>query len=296
MRALAAAVAAFLLFAASACGGHSQTKAERDAVTRYIDEVNVVERLSERPLVRASLAYRHFSTTPAGLRREQGQFAAAAAAFAALHRKVARIDTPTAALRLRARLLALIDAETSVARELAVFARFLPQFRSTLAPLAAANTQLSAGLAHVPTPKPKRVPRSKLKAARAAYLRAVAASATLQADVVSTYTTRIGVIAQHLRTLRPPAVLAPTYRTQLRTLEHVRVAGDALATALRTGKFARVAVLDRNFRAAALAASSLAAQRAEIAAVRGYDAQVRRISTLAGAVEREREALQKTLG
>jgi hypothetical protein len=297
MRAAALALAAFLLLVASACGGggHSSSKAERRAVTQYINEVNVVERQLNARIVRASLAYRRFSTSPAALAREHRQFSAAADSFAALRRRLARVRAPALALRLRARLLALIDAETSVARELAVFTTFLPTFRSTLAPLPAANARLTTGLTHVATPKPKRVRRSKLKQARAAYLRAVAASAAQQAAVVSAYTSTVAAIERRLAALHPPAVLAPTYRTQLQTLGRVRAVGDELAAALRTGKFGRVATLDRQFRAAALATSSLVAQRAQIAAIRAYDAQVKRISTLAGQVERERERLQKSL-
>ena len=106
----------------------------------------------------------------------------------------------------------------------------------------------------------------------------------------------IAKVQARLRGLRPPPSMAPAYRTQLTTLTRVRATGAALVAALRKKQFARVAVLDRSFQTAATTSTSLASQRAQIAAVKAYNARVQAVSKLALRVDAERGRLQKSLG
>lgn len=297
MRLRAVALTGLVLLAAAGCGGaSSRTKAERRQATQYLQRIDLVQERMRPQLLRASKAYRHFSTRPDALRREQAQFAHAAASFTTLRRRLARVAAPPVVRELRTRMLRLVDAETSLAGELSLFARFLPQFRDALAPLAGANSRLAKSLAAIKTPRPKSVPRSQLRAARTAYEKVVAAAAVAQAAAVTAYVAQVATIGVRVRALHPPTVLAPVFGTQVLTLERVQASGRALAAALQSRAYPKVAALDRSFRAAALGTTTLAAQRAERAAIRSYDARVKRVGVLSTALSSERARLQKVLG
>lgn len=293
----ACGLALVVLLAAAGCGGgSSRKKTERAAAITYLRQVDLVQAKLRPRIVKASKAYRHFSTKPGALEREQLQFAQAASSFDTLERRLRRVPAPPVVAPLRSGLLRLVGAETSLARELASFATFLPRFRAALAPLGPANVQLGRELAAIKAPQARSVPRSQLKAERAAYAKAVAATAVQQATTVSAYATKVNAIDRDLTAMQPPAMLAPTYRAQVSTLAHVSAAGEALAAALQDGAYTKVAALDQSFRAAALGTTTLAVQRAERAAIQAYDAQVHRVAALSSHVAVERQRLQKQLG
>jgi hypothetical protein len=296
VRVVIAAAALAVLVAAAGCGGSGPSKAaRRQAVTQYINGVNVVERDLRAPLLQIESTYRSFSAHGA-LQSAVPRFARAETTLHTLHARLAKIDAPPDAQQLRGRLLRFVDAEAELAHELTLLAAFLPRFSTVLQPLAPADKQLQKALAAVPVPKPTSVPKAQLKAARAAYQSAVAAAAADQAAALETYVGEIEKVQDGLRRLHPPPAMAPAYRTQLLTLTRVAGTGKALVTALRAKKYAQVAMLDRQFQKAATTSTSLSAQREQIAAVKAYNARVRAVDALAVGVDNERVRLQKTLG
>lgn len=296
MRVRLAAGALVVVLVAAGCGGSGASKsARRKVVTQYIDSVNSVERQLHVPLLQIEKTYASFSKrgAPVGA---VSRFARAETTLHTLHAQLAKIAAPPDARPLRRRLLQFVDAEAELAHELTLLAVFLPRFSTVLQPLASADKQLQKALAAVAVPKPKAVPKSQLKAARAAYQSAVSAAAAGQASALETYVAEVAKVQDGLRRLRPPPAMAPAYRTQTLTLTRVIATGKELVAALRAKKYAQVATLDRQFQKAAATSASLSAQREQIAAVKAYDARVRAVDALAVGVDRERTRLQTTLG
>ena len=295
-RLAAGAGALVIVLLAAGCGGDGAKKAQRrQAVTHYIDSVNIVERQLRTPLLQVERTYRSFSGRGVKKGATAG-FVEAESTLRKLRTELAALDAPPDARPLRRRLLQLLDAERALAHELTLLAAFLPRFSDALRPLAPADKQLKTALAAVTVPKPKSVPASKLAAARAAYKRAVAAASAAQAAALETYVAKVAAVRDRLRPLHAPPAVVPAYRTQLQTLARVITTGRAVIAALRAGKYTQVAALDQAFQQAAATSTSLSAQREQIAAVKAYDARVRAVNNLALAVDRERSRLQKTLG
>lgn len=285
-----------LLLVAAGCGGSSSNTAKRKAVTQYIERVDTVEQELRFPLLKIERTYRDFSAHPGTMKKFAPQFANAEATLRTLQTRLRLIDPPPDAQRLRTLLLGLIGAQAGLAHELTLLVNFLPAFGNALRPLAAADSQLKKSLAAVAVPAPKPVKRAQLKAAQAAYKQAVAAAAAGQAAAINTYMREVAKVEAGLRRLRPPPAMAPAYRTQVATLGRVRLTGTALVTALERKQYARVGALDRSFQQAAATSTSLAAQRAQIAAVKAYNARVKAVGSLALRVDGERARLQKKLG
>jgi len=298
MRAGVAAVVLVLALVVSGCGGSggASKSARRKAATQYIERVDTVEQQLRYPLLKVEKTYRAFTTKASTLKGSAPKLAAAEATLHTLQTRLSLIDAPPDAKRLRTLLVRLTAAETELAHELTTLAVFLPAYVAGLRPLGPANARLKTSLAAITAPKPKPVPKKELKAARAAYTQAVDAAAAAQAAALGTYLVSVATVQANLRRLRPPPALAPAFRTQVSTLARVSASGTALVAALRAKRFKQVAPLDRDFRAAAAASSSLSAQRAQIAAVKAYNARVRAVGSLAQQVDGERARIQKLLG
>jgi hypothetical protein len=295
---VAAAAVLVLALAVSGCGGSSgaSKSARRKAVTQYIQRVDTVEQQLRYPLLKVERTYKAFTTKASTLKGSAPKLAGAEATLHTLQTRLSLIDAPPDAKRLRVLLVRLTVAETELAHELTTLAVFLPAYVAALRPLGPADAQLKKSLSAITVPKPKPVPKKQLKAARAAYTRAIDAAAATQAAALGTYLASVASVQARLHGLRPPPALAPAYLTQVSTLAQVRVSGTALVAALHAKQFKRIAPLDRSFRAAAAASSSLAAQRAQIAAVKAYNARVRAVGSLAQQVDGERARIQKLLG
>jgi hypothetical protein len=65
---------------------------------------------------------------------------------------------------------------------------------------------------------------------------------------------------------------------------------------LRKAKRSQVAVLGRKFTLAARLAGSVTAQKAQITAIRAYNARVRAVETLQGKIQQELARLQQLTG
>ncbi|HEY5057559.1 MAG TPA: hypothetical protein VII51_00965 [Gaiellaceae bacterium] len=297
MRVGFAAIVLVFVLAAAGCGGSSNSKKlRRQAATEYINRVNTVERQLRAPLLQIAKTYKSFSTRGAAMQGAAPRFASAEAALDTLGTRLGRIVAPVDAQPLRRSLLTFVGSERELAHELTMLVVFLPRFSAALQPLGSADKDLQAALSAIKVPTPTSVPTKKLKASRAAYQKAVAAAATGQAAALEAYIGAVAKVETRLRELRPPPAMAPAYQTQVLTLSRVVVSGKALVAALNAKKFAQVAALDRRFQLAATTSTSLTAQRAQIAAVKTYDARVRATQRLALKVDGARAQLQKTLG
>jgi hypothetical protein len=266
MRRIAVAVALAVL--AAGCGSHNTT---RQDVSQYILSVNKIEVKLSRPLVAISKANRDFAQRKSKPAAIAGRLDQAALKVDRLTLQLAKLDPPPEAARLQPLLVELGRHEAALAREVAGMATFLPAYSKTLVPLATLGPQLKKTLNTKGRPN-----------AKAAALETFASGVD-------------GVLAQlsHLRA--PPAVQA-AYLDQATTLRHVRDSARALEDALRNNRSKQLPTLLRAFDAAAIGNQTVAAQQAQIAAIRGYNDRIKGIDRLAIRVHREQVKLQRLLG
>jgi len=267
------------------------------AVAAYIKSVDGVQQQMRLPLTHLLTAYRSFSTQ-IGDPRKQAPLTAAERTLRTLELRLAALPAPPAATELRRLLAQLVRADDGVAVEIEDLARFMPRFHQVIGVTALASRQLGRTLATAtpPTPHTVRGTAKQIAAARAAFAAAATRAAATQADAVDAYDRVVALALRGLRTLRPPPVMAPAYRTQVQTLAATDLAGAALAQGLRKQNRAGVPQLSRRFTEASRLSGSIAAQRAEIAAIKAYDARVRTIGNVQARIQREVSRLQRLLG
>jgi hypothetical protein len=265
--AAAGAVAAATLVTVE--GNSSAESPAHRAVSAYIEQVDGVQQQLRLRLTDMSSAYRSFASGKPGP-RVMHQVEAAEAALAAMQVRVRALRPPTEAARLHRLILQLLRADRGVAHELSMLAAFTPRFRVVFASAAAAGHELAASLAVARVPRPhtvKGTPRQIAKA-RAAYRAAALAAATAQSRAVAVYDARLATVLAKLRALRAPPVMATMLRSEIAALVATRRAGAALAGELRKTNLTRVPLLSRQFSLAARTAASVAAQRAQVAAIK----------------------------
>jgi hypothetical protein len=192
--------------------------------------------------------------------------------------RLAAIDVPAPARRLRALTLTLADRQIALTRELGRLEAFLPAFGSALKPLGSASRALQAALAV----------RGRFTPSQLATVDDRKAGALERFGVV------LDSVASTIEKLHPPAVSLPAYRTQLASLEGMAAAGDHLATALRTKGSGGTAALVQFDRAATLS-GTVSAQKAEITAVKAYDAEIASLRVLVIEIYKERSQLDTGL-
>ena len=196
----------------------------------------------------------------------------------ALRRRLAAIEAPAPARRLRVLLLALAARQAELTHEVAGMVAFLPSFSSVLAPLAPATRRLSSVLAGTSTSGDS---APVADAAKAAALRVFA-------DEIRSITAAV-------QRLHPPAVSRADDDTQLASLEGMSRSADRLADSLAAVDTATTVPLLTQFDRAATLDQTLGSQRARIAAIRAYDAKVASLTTLSDAIAVERLRLANTL-
>lgn len=278
----AAAAAAVLI---SGCGASHVS--QRRAVATYITRVQRVENAMQPPLARIGRAGGALTGATgqgdpgrAGKRGQQSPASArrslqsAARRLAVLRSRLAAIRVPSPARRLRTLMLTLADRQIALTREVARLEQFLPAFESALKPLGPAAHSLHAALAV----------KGRFAPAQ------LAAVDSRKATALEKFRAAVGSVAAAVRKLRPPAVSLPAYRTQLASLEGMGAAAGRLATALRTRSAGWTAALGQFDRAATLS-RTVAAQKAQIAAVRAYDADVAGLRRLVVRIYSERSRL-----
>jgi len=273
-----AALAVALL--AAGCGS-SNTHSSRPAVAAYVNRVNTIEKLLAPPLKAVTVAG---SKLPASTTTvNHGEIASLRQAdirMIALRDRLAAIPVPSAAARLRILVLLLAGGEIDMTNELSELFSFLPQYTAALKQLAPATTLLRTALAGKGGASTSSAARGILDA---------------KARALTRYDTELEPLSRMLERLSPPAVARPQYETELHALTSMETTAAALAQALQSASSdipARLAAFDR----AAVLTDTVPAQRAEIAAVKAYDARIERLNELAGQVASQRLSLEQTLG
>ena len=225
------------------------------------------------------------------------ELAAAARTLQTLRRRLAALPAPPEARKLRRLLLALVAEQADVTREVQGMASFTPRFARTLAVARRANTALGAALRAIPVARAHAVhgTRKQVLAAQKAYETAARRSADAQADAIDAYDTAIEGVLRRLASLDPPDVLAPSYAAQVKSLRAVHDSGRRLANALRQPTRDVVPTLGRKFVLSSRIAQSTAAQTAQVAAIKRYNARARAIARSATLVQQEELRLQHTL-
>jgi hypothetical protein len=275
----------------------SGTSGPRKRVSDYVTQVNAVQNSMQAPLTRVMLAYKDFAGQRAVHHDPRPELEQATRTLNRLGRRLAAIPAPPEAAKLRGLILQLLSKETAITREVAGMATFTHPFTVLLARARAANGALGRALRAVAIPKPHSLKGTKAQvlAAQRDYRAQAGAAAGAQAAAVDRYDTTVDAIVRSLEKLRPPPAFTPGFRAQVESLKRVSAAGARLAAQLRKANRSDVAMLGRQFTLASRSAQSTAAQKAQIAAIRAYNARARDVAAAVGRVETELSRLQRTL-
>jgi hypothetical protein len=275
--------------------GPSESASHR-RVSAYIKEVDGVQQSLGFRLTRLLAAYRGFTTGNGP--RVTSQLAEAERTLRTLERRLRALEPPPEAKQLHRLIVRLAVLDGDVAHEVSQIAVFSPQFGEVVAGAATASRRLSTELAAVKFPTPHQVhgTPAELAKARAEYRARAAAAAVAQAAAVERYCAALSRVLARLRALRPPPVLAPELHAQERAFVATRRAGLTLGAGLRSNDLSHVPMLSRRFSVAARSAGSVASQRAQIAAIKAYNARVRQVGALGARIRTEVTRLQEAVG
>jgi hypothetical protein len=292
--AVAAAVAAVVVATNGLDFGKGPTA--RGRVSAYIDQVDLVQKQMGIEIGRVVHAYRAYvkhSSSPATM----AELTNAESTFRDLRQRIGGVPVPPEAAKLSRLLSSLLAQEADVAAQVARLAAFTPAFQAVIVQTHVLSAELSKGLAAVKQPTPHQITGTKaqIAAAQAAFAKRADAAAAEQADAVDRYDAALGRLLEQLRKIVPPRAMAPAFRAQAATLRATQAAGVKLASGLRVPKRSNISALSRKFALAARTAASVSSQREEVAAVKAYNATVRRIGTLELAVQKESARLSNSL-
>jgi hypothetical protein len=255
----------------AACGGGKST-ARRDAVATYILRVDAIEQRLAKPLLDVSKANRDFAKGRGASPAARRELVRAQATIARLQRTLRGVKPPPDAAKLHALVLQFVAREQALGGEVVQLARFIPAFTGTLTLLAAPNADLKRILGQKGTTLPAR------------------------AAALERYRAALDPVLAKLRRLDPPPSSRPVWAQQIRTLEGVQAAVAALADALAGKHYAAIPALLHRLNTAAVTNQSVAAQKAQIAAVKGYNARIGALNALGSRISSETARLQRTLG
>jgi hypothetical protein len=249
-------------------------------VAAYVKRVNAIESKLAAPLKAVTIAGTKLpgSTTTVN-RAQEAALRRSVHSIVGLRRKLGSIPTPAAARPLRILVLLLASGEIDMTNELSQLFAFLPRYGDALRALAPGTKQLRTELG------------SKGAGASNAGAKALLDA---KARALVKYRDGLEALTAKLRKLVPPSVARPQYQSEMHALSGMETSAGALARALQSAS-QDVPKLLAAFDRAAVATESVPAQRAEIAAVKSYDARVAKLNTLAAQVAEERLKLEETL-
>ena len=255
------AIAASLL--AAGCGGSKHA-----AVTRYVKQVNAVTTGMRAQLGDVAAVNARFQShqDPSVL---GPQLARSEKTLALLGARLAALKPPPAAKPVAATLARYVALARALVAELHRFTVFLPAFG------AAAKAADRAG---------------------AAFRNAARTAKTLPTEsaAVAAYAAGLAAPLASLRRLAPPSVLRPSYASEVLVLQRTRATASALAAALRLKETSKARALVFQLAKDAAGNGSIATQRAEIAAVRAYDAKVTELGRLQTLAQQQLARLQSS--
>jgi hypothetical protein len=266
------------------CGGHSSS--QRPALASYINQINQIEKQLQQPFQAVTNAGSRFASSNGAGKGARSAAAVERTLLGALRqirtdsRRLAQIPPPPPAVHLHTLLLQLVHGEAGMTTELSRLVGFLPRFSSILSSLTPATAKLQAAL--------------RVTQPRGFGTAGVTAELAVKAKALHAYEEALFATVTRLRRLTPPALSKPQFVTQIKTLERMQSTAGKLGNAL-AGASPSVPRLLQAFDRAAAGNQTVAAQRAQIAAIKDYNARAARLDTLAKAVEEERLRLDRNL-
>jgi hypothetical protein len=269
----------------SGCG--SNHVSQRPAAARYIRAVDGVETQLKAPLAAVTRAGSQLAASPrhATLLGNLAQ-ASNQQALISSERQIRRLEStlrelpcPPAARHLRSLVLGLTAGEADLTHQLHLLSQFLPRFSAVLTPLG-----------------PSALSLERVLSLRSAYgTAAVAALYATKARALRSFQATTERVAGRLQRLHPPRVSAPEYRAELTSLRGMSTSSGRLAMALAGGAPGNVSSMLSAFDRAAAATHTPAVARAQIRAIKAYNASTARLSGLSQAIASERLRLSNTL-
>jgi hypothetical protein len=251
--------------ALAGCGGGGD---DREAVRSYISAANRIQLDGTADLDAANAAYTRFSRGrqlgPAAVERLRDTVDR----LRATREHLARLDAPAQAAALRRRLLAVFDRNIALAGEAALLAAYIPAASSAMAALPRYGKALRRGLAGT--------------------------GAAVKQRALTTYARCLSGLERRMRALSPPPVLLAAHRSQLLRIDTARTLARRIRDAVERNDGPAVARLLLRFRD--VYTSSLLDRAVQRAAFRAYRRRLLGITTAVGALQREEQRLQRSLG
>jgi hypothetical protein len=250
----------------TACGGPSAQETQRAAVDGYVREAQSVLARDRAGLEAANAAYVAYARGELTPGDTVAKMRAAERVIVDARDGIAVLDPAEPARTLHHRLLTYLDRSRDLARETTKLAVYTPAAERALTPIARLNRRLAV-----------RIERSDAPATQIRALR--------------DFSDGVARVERGLRRLRPPPVLVPAHRDQIRRLEETGRLATRLRKALADRDARAVAVLLKRFRAANGSGEGLAALERQ-ARVR-YAQRIAQLRDTYAAVQRETAAIQR---
>jgi hypothetical protein len=247
------------------CGGEPS---ERDQVSRFVKDANVVQKRSGPSFNRANRAYVSFSRGELATAKAKKQLTGAEQVMRRTRDDIAALDAPPPAKELKRRLVALYDADAALAHESVLLATFVPASTKALEPLPGIGRRLTRGLRKAKT-------------------------AGQQKSALSRYATSVGKVIRGLQPLQPPPLLLDRHHDEVQHLKSVRSLAQRLVSALERQDSRAVARLLLRFRELNQKPTQGSLSPAALSA---YNKRYLVVRTALQSVERERSRLEKKLG
>lgn len=264
---MAVAVAAVALLYLAGREDGDDTAERRAAVTSYVVRVNTTQQALAVELDRVSGAYRELDLRGGKAAGQLRRVEAAEASLRRLRSRLARIEAPPEARRLRALVLGLVDLELDFAAEVTGLVRYLPLQEREGRRLVAASARLNRELE-------------------------AAGDAAAQRAAFDRYRVALGAIAKRLEQAPAPAVLAPARADEVARLRRLRARSLEVARALEGQDAGEI---DEAFRAFVRSSAATGTTRAERAAVVAFNSRLEEINERRVAIAAERNRLDIAL-
>lgn len=243
------------------------TTTRRTAVAQYIARVGRLQVAMNRRVRVVDTSYKRFAKQPRTLAKRVGEYERAERTLGDLRDRLARVTPPPDARKLHRLLVQLADANVEVASMVTGLAAYLPALAKAEAPLRDAVTSLRADVGGAKT-------------------------ATVQAAAFATYAAVTRTIAGRVAALAPPAPFVGARDAEAGQLRRLAGLAADIGDALRAKQLARAQTLVGELGKAQNETSVVRAQRA---AALAYNANLRAITGLAKAIEKERRRLERAV-
>ena len=248
---------------AAGCGGSDG----RESIDGFIRDANDVQERSAAQFEQANRTYVDFSKGDLAADVAQRRLSAAEEAMRRTRDDIAALEAPQEAKRLQRLLVALYDADATLARESTLLAEYVPASSEATRPLARIGRALTRGLRSADT-------------------------AERQVSALRRYARGVGAVVADLQPLQPPPLLIDRHHEQVQHLGRVRSLALRLVGALEKKDSQAVAKLLLRFRR--LSGRS-ASGPLPASALDAYNERYLGVRKALQAVEREQARLEKEL-